>query len=453
MMIQQDVIEQRQHADAVSFGGWAIDLHPADGVFSELPGCTQWHSKGVYQIPYRSMYSRNIKNLFLSGRIISASHIAFGSTRVMATCAHNGQAVGVAAALCRKLDVSPADLVDKQNMRQLQRDLLRTGQHIPLIEVPDEEDITTEATVTSSSELKLDRLPPGNNLASLEQSRAMLIPIQQGQMPTVGFWMQSNDATQVKLELRKCSREASFTPDELLSDILVDVAGTGDDLQQVEIDFGTTIDKSGYYMVCLNNNPGVSIALSEDRITGVLSLCQRLDTKVSKSSIQTPPDDIGVESFPFWLPDRRPGGKNLAMRFDPPLSEFSPENLTCGPERPESSANAWIAAKDDSSPWIELNWSEPKSIGQVVLALDTDFDHAMESVLMGHPERRMPFCAAKIRLLDSKNNVLAEVSDNHQTRCVFNFDATKTNKLRIELNGVNDNVPVSAFRVRVFEKS
>ena len=77
---QQDLIEQRRHDDAVSFGGWAIDLHPSDGVYSPESPCQQWHSKGVFQIPYRTMYSRNITNLFLAGRIISATHIAFGST-------------------------------------------------------------------------------------------------------------------------------------------------------------------------------------------------------------------------------------------------------------------------------------------------------------------------------------------------------------------------------------
>lgn len=46
-MKQQDIIEQRFHSDAVSFGGWSLDLHPADGVFSEVDGCTQWHSKGT----------------------------------------------------------------------------------------------------------------------------------------------------------------------------------------------------------------------------------------------------------------------------------------------------------------------------------------------------------------------------------------------------------------------
>ena len=98
MLIQQDVIEQRHHEDAVSYGGWSIDLHPAAGVFGEESACNQWHAKGVYQIPYRCLYSRGIENLFLAGRIISVSHVAFGSTRVMATSAHSAQAVAMAAA-------------------------------------------------------------------------------------------------------------------------------------------------------------------------------------------------------------------------------------------------------------------------------------------------------------------------------------------------------------------
>lgn len=53
ILTQQDIVCQRTYPDAVSVGGWAIDLHPGDGVYSELPSCTQWHSKGVYQIPYR----------------------------------------------------------------------------------------------------------------------------------------------------------------------------------------------------------------------------------------------------------------------------------------------------------------------------------------------------------------------------------------------------------------
>ena len=112
MMKQQDVIEQRRFDDAIGFGGWAIDLHPADGVYSEKSGCTQWHSKGVYDIPYRSYVSKDIDNLFLAGRIISASHVAFGSTRVMATTAFTAQAVGMAASMCKAESINPAQILE-----------------------------------------------------------------------------------------------------------------------------------------------------------------------------------------------------------------------------------------------------------------------------------------------------------------------------------------------------
>src|SRR5690606_38167097 len=97
MMSQRDLIEQRTHPDAVVYVGWSIDLHTADGVFSERQCCNQWHIKDIFQIPYRTSYSRNIKNLFLAGRIISVSHVAFGATPVMATRAYSVQAVAVAA--------------------------------------------------------------------------------------------------------------------------------------------------------------------------------------------------------------------------------------------------------------------------------------------------------------------------------------------------------------------
>ena len=73
---QQDIIEQRQHYDAVAYGGWAIDLHPSDGVYAPGKACNQWHSKGVYQIPYRCYVTPDLDNLFIGGRIISTSHVA-----------------------------------------------------------------------------------------------------------------------------------------------------------------------------------------------------------------------------------------------------------------------------------------------------------------------------------------------------------------------------------------
>lgn len=67
-MIQQDIVEQRFHHDAVSFGGWSLDLHPADGVFSEVDGCTQWHSKGNFFKGLRSHMGLTYLQVFIKYR-------------------------------------------------------------------------------------------------------------------------------------------------------------------------------------------------------------------------------------------------------------------------------------------------------------------------------------------------------------------------------------------------
>ena len=58
-------------------------------------------------MPYRCLYARDVDNLFLGGRTVSASHVAFSSVRVMRTLGMLGEVVGLAAAICRKHDCLP----------------------------------------------------------------------------------------------------------------------------------------------------------------------------------------------------------------------------------------------------------------------------------------------------------------------------------------------------------
>ncbi|QNN25207.1 FAD-dependent oxidoreductase [Planctomycetales bacterium ZRK34] len=466
MLRQQDIVEQRRHDDAVSFGGWAIDLHPADGVFSEKPGCNQWHSKGVYQIPYRCLYSRNITNLFLAGRIISASHIAFGSSRVMLTCAQAAQAVGMAAALCTKRQARPRDLTEPAAMRQLQRELIRAGQYIPHVSLQDEDNLVRTATITASSEMVLDELPAGDDWVKLNMGRAMLLPVKAGPMPTVSFAMRSETPTEVDIELRTAEREGNFTPDRVLAKKTVSVeaaamavtgttsptlAHSATALCDIEVDFDVTIDEPRYVFVCLMPNEQVEVAVSDRRMTGVLALHHESNRRVATSSVQTPPEDIGVERFEFWLPHRRPRGRNLAMRLNPPLASFGPDQIRSGFARPTTQANAWIADPADPEPTLTLCWDQPQTIRRIEVSFDTDFDHAMETVLMGHPERVMPMCVRSCRLVDDEGRTLAALTDNHQTRWAVTLsEPVTTTRLSLVCEHPSAQVPASVFDVRCY---
>ncbi|MBJ6366996.1 FAD-dependent oxidoreductase [Snuella sp. CAU 1569] len=63
-----------------------------------------------YYIPYRSLYSKNIDNLFMAGRNFSCSHIGLGGPRVMLTTGQMGAAVGLAAAICNKHNATPREV-------------------------------------------------------------------------------------------------------------------------------------------------------------------------------------------------------------------------------------------------------------------------------------------------------------------------------------------------------
>jgi hypothetical protein len=143
-----------EFADAVAIGGWPMDDHPPGGFDRpDLAPNTSVLPPEVYNIPLRALYSRNVANLFMAGRNISASHVAFSSTRVMATCSAVGQAAGTASALCVRHGLSPRALAaDRQKVAELQQTLLLDDQTIRGLKNEDPLDLARSATVRASAE-------------------------------------------------------------------------------------------------------------------------------------------------------------------------------------------------------------------------------------------------------------------------------------------------------------
>ncbi|WP_257668895.1 FAD-dependent oxidoreductase [Parapedobacter tibetensis] len=113
ILTQMDIQEGKMYPDASVTATWTIDLHFPDAENTKyFPGeeffaATKHIRVKPYTIPYRCLYSRNISNLFMAGRNISTTHVAFGSTRVMRTCGMMGEVVGFAAYLCKKHGTEP----------------------------------------------------------------------------------------------------------------------------------------------------------------------------------------------------------------------------------------------------------------------------------------------------------------------------------------------------------
>ena len=446
MIRQQDVIDQTHFEDTVAHGGWAIDLHPADGVYSEKPGCTQWHSKGTYGIPYRCYYSQNISNLFLAGRIISATHVAFGSTRVMATCGSGGQAIGTAAALCQKHGCDPRELSSGDKLTELQSALHQQGQFLPHTPDRDSEDLAKSAEITASSELSLDQLAPCDQWRPLDVSAAMLLPLQQGSCPQFTLKVQAGQATTLEVSLVRSQKDGNFTPEETITSSHYELPAGQSELS---MNLETELDRAGYYFLTFSENPDVSLRLSEQRLTGVLATFASFNKAVATTNKQSPPENIGVEPFEFWLPERRPKGQNLALQIEPPLVCFSSENISNGPARPTTQPNAWVSDPQDQQPSLSLTWEQAVTISRITLELDPDWDHPMESVLMTHPEEVSPFMVKDLDLCDASGSTLAEIRGNHSAHLSIELpEPVSTHSLELKVLSTQGG-PASLFRVRV----
>ena len=132
VLAQPDIEGGGAFDDVVAYGGWTMDDHHPAGFWCVKAGAppTEFHhAPSPFGIPYRSLYSKNIDNLMFAGRCHSATHFGLSSTRVMATGAVMGQAVGTAASIARREAVGPRDV--NEFMDELQQTLLRDDCYLP----------------------------------------------------------------------------------------------------------------------------------------------------------------------------------------------------------------------------------------------------------------------------------------------------------------------------------
>jgi hypothetical protein len=153
ILCESDLFQSRAFPDAIAYGGWPIDIHPPEGVDTpDLPPCDQHHLPYLYDIPLRACVSKGPANLMFAGRNISATHIAFASTRVMATCAVIGQGVGTAAALALHAGVVPAAIATRTGLvRAIQQQLLRDDCYLVGVHNKDPADLVQRAAAITAS--------------------------------------------------------------------------------------------------------------------------------------------------------------------------------------------------------------------------------------------------------------------------------------------------------------
>lgn len=118
ILTYNDIIDNVPYPDGTAAITWNTDIHYPDpenvNKFEEPFRSGAYHRGNghPYPVPYRCLYSKDVKNLFVVGRHISVSHVALASVRVMRTLGMLGEVIGMAASICKEENAYPRDIYE-----------------------------------------------------------------------------------------------------------------------------------------------------------------------------------------------------------------------------------------------------------------------------------------------------------------------------------------------------
>ncbi|NCU25949.1 FAD-dependent oxidoreductase [Candidatus Nomurabacteria bacterium] len=462
---QQDIEEARIFEDAVSYGGWFIDIHNPKGIFGKDTGpfykCRQ---APLYTIPFRCLYSKNIDNLLFAGRNISVTHVALGSVRVQGTLGALGQAAGTAAAMCCQKGIMPRKL-GKEHITELRQKLLKDDMYIPGAVNEDTNDLAKKAAVSASSintfrsyGVKDIRI---NGFEKLDSTK--MIMIERGLYDFIDsfFIYFSSPVERGRFDI----------------DLKVKVSDT-DDFEDAS--YLKTIRKSiifaEEYMRPDGSNPYKSKVYGLPKIVG-FDFQEHIESKYIWLEIP-PVADLWVgtaeipEGFDFRSYSIGAAGeyKNQNYRIygfytKPPVlaknkqlysSVYAPENVINGIERStETSTNMWACDPALALPqWIELKFDRPESINTVHVKFDTDLNLCGETI-----RDRYPFNCVSDYVIEYTSDIgvsewtmLVDVKENYHRMRTHKFDTVNVKKIRLKILKTHGDKSARVFEIRCYNE-
>lgn len=372
-MRQQDILEQTVFDDGVAFGGWSIDLHPAEGMYATGAGAVQSFSDGVFEIPFRSLYSVNVSNLLMAGRNISATHIAFGAARVMATCAAMGEAAGTAASLCLDYDETPRELYENHRV-ELRQALLRADASLIGVSNEDPHDLARSATVTASGwqrTIAAGSDAEGATPHELTDDLGIVLPVDP-ELHETELLLSAAHASTLTVEVWSTGKPQNFVPAHLEHSTTVEVPAGGPRWIAVDTPFAPPTAQNA--VIVLRAAPGVSVHLTDTLPAGVLTLVHRVDN--DDQNVEIADDGLLVK----W-PTKPLRGSVPAFRTTPETAALSPQRAVSGFNRPFGGPNMWASEPlDGGSAWLRLDWDAPVTAKEVRLVFDDDVDVSLNTL-------------------------------------------------------------------------
>lgn len=420
---EQDVYYQQDFEDACGYGGWAIDLHDGKGFFGTGPENWWVYLRGIYPIPLRTAIAKDADNLFVVGRCFSVTHVALGSTRLNATLATVGQAVGIAAAICKERGITPlrfgGDEIKELHLRQWRADQTVIGYRNT-----DAADLALSAKASVSSEKRFVMEEP-EKFFPVDTVFGQSMPAKPG-MKSVSFcyrlrsgqkncsdYEESRNVTEkraaaegredritenkkaaaganLRVSVFRSEKPQNYGPEILLKEFRLQLSPSGEGGAWFTLDLSDIAFEKEFIFFqfepeCASKVP--ELAAATKRLPGVCGLMQKkndLPNMVDYETLTPLPAEWMKLGVPLKLRKYSTASQpnvNWAFCFktEPELSFYGGENLNNGYLRPYGQPNIWTAEGAEGE-WAELRFDSGKEIREVDITFDTNLNFRVRNV-------------------------------------------------------------------------
>jgi hypothetical protein len=461
LMNEWDAIRCTVHPDEVAFGGWFIDIHTPGGLLADTsePASAEGYSEtseyasrsyaGPYGVPLRMLVAKDITNLMMAGRNVSATHCALATVRVMATTALMGQAAGVAAALAVAERLSLAE-VCASHYKEVQQRLLRAGCFLPSVRNEDPLDKARTARVSASSEAKFEGLEPESAGAheglsfwrdqavplreELLQRRGQWVAVGGERLQSVRFCLSNRSGRMQRVDVVLMSVEHIW--DYAVNDEMVLTSGTLEvkpgeqEWVSWTIPADAVLPVSGYVRFDLLANPEVAWHVAGAIEPGHVAAFEMAPGKMRRYS----------------------SGVTMALRAEPAQRSYTAEQVISGETRPYHGTNLWRSDPMLPLPQtLALTWDEEQTVSVVEL---TFAGHLLREYHAYAPFYRDPQCVKDYELQARVNGVwetVIEVKGNYQRHRSHTLaEPVVTREIRIVVGATNGDPSAALYEVRIY---
>ncbi len=427
VLSQRDYEENIVHPDTVAYGGWGIDVHNPQGFWARSTVYFVAYRRKV-SIPFRCLYSRNIANLMMAGRDISATHVALGGVRVMRTTCLMGQAVGTAAAIAKKYATTPRGIYQR-HIKELQQTLLRDGCYLIGVKNEDPDDLARTATVFASSVARAEDLAlllDGTRVThELNFARAAMFRAPQEQVEAISLFLRSelSQPRPLVLTLRAAPALGDFSATEDIATARAEVPPKS--AGWVRFPLRAALQPDRFYYIFLPRTPGISWDLFPAPPAQTTRAYGGPNWKRM----------TGCYKFRLHPGDwpAQPAGQG---------TPFAPENVINGYNRAVAgNPNSWMPDPSASLPqWLELRFAKPVRFAVVHVTFQRA-DIAPAGYELQVP--RGPRWAT-----------IAAVRDNALRRRVHTFEPVTAERLRLVITAPpKSGKPPAVCEIRVYREA